>query len=85
MCETESDGAHEAETAVAGRGRVTIVVPDMTCGHCVGTVRAAIAQLLPNADVAIDLDTHRVTVAGDAEVAATAIRSAGYTPKLVPA
>ena len=61
-------------------------VPDMTCGHCVATIDAALKRADPQADVRIDLATHRVEVdPGDADAAALleAIREAGYTP--VPA
>jgi copper chaperone len=56
-------------------------VPDMTCGHCEKTVRGALDEALPGATVAIDLTSHRVTVAGDAARAEEAIREAGYSPE----
>ncbi|WP_421362993.1 heavy-metal-associated domain-containing protein [Agrobacterium rosae] len=56
-------------------------VPDMTCGHCEKTVRGALAEVLPDADVDIDLSTHSVTVTGDAATAETAMREAGYSPE----
>lgn len=56
-------------------------VPDMTCGHCEKTVRAALEKELPGAAVSIDLSGHRVTVEGDAKKAEDAIREAGYTPE----
>ena len=58
-------------------------VPDMTCGHCEKTVRAALAKELPDADVSIDLTAHRVTVEGDRAKAEDAIREAGYSPEAV--
>lgn len=61
--------------------RVEFHVGDMTCGHCEKTVKKALADALPGAAVAIDLDQHRVTVEGDAEKAEAAIRDAGYTPE----
>jgi copper chaperone len=60
---------------------VTFHVPDMTCGHCEKTVRGALADVLPDAVVSIDLSTHRVSVAGNAETAEEAIREAGYSPE----
>ncbi|MCL6708325.1 heavy-metal-associated domain-containing protein [Pseudomonas sp. R2.Fl] len=55
-------------------------VEDMTCGHCEKTVRAALAEALPGATVAVDLATHTVKVDGDADKASAAIAEAGYTP-----
>jgi copper chaperone len=55
-------------------------VPDMTCGHCEKTLRGALAEVLPGAPVTVDLDTHKLTVEGDAAVAEAAIREAGYSP-----
>ncbi|MDP9839552.1 copper chaperone [Neorhizobium huautlense] len=56
-------------------------VSDMTCGHCEKTVRGALAEVLPNAAVTIDLAAHKVTVDGDAATAKEAIREAGYSPE----
>ena len=58
-------------------------VSDMTCGHCEKTVRSALADMLPDAAVSIDLATHKVTVEGDAAKAEEAIREAGYSPERV--
>ncbi len=55
-------------------------VPDMTCGHCEKSVRGALAQALPDAAVDVDLTTHIVQVAGDAETARAALDAAGFTP-----
>ena len=62
---------------------VTFTVSDMTCGHCVGTVRKALTEAYPGAEVSVDLATHRVAVAADAAKAADVIREAGYTPEPV--
>lgn len=56
-------------------------VSDMTCGHCEKAVRGALADMLPDAAVTIDLSAHRVTVEGDAAKAEEAIREAGYSPE----
>jgi copper chaperone len=61
------------------------VVADMTCGHCEKTVRAALEDAFPGADIRINLENHRVSVEGDTETAAAAIREAGYTPEPTPA
>jgi copper chaperone len=60
-------------------------VPDMTCGHCEKTVRAALEDALPGAPVTVDLARHRVSVDGDAAKAEEAIREAGYEPEKVVA
>lgn len=63
--------------------KTTLIVNDMTCNHCVGTVRGAIEQALPGSAVEIDLDSHRVSFIGDRTKAEEAIREAGYTPEPV--
>ena len=68
---------HPAETLV-------FKVEDMSCGHCVSTIRQALAAGLPDAAVAIDLGTKEVRVAGDAAAAAAILREAGYEPVLLP-
>ncbi len=63
-------------------------VPDMTCGHCAGTITKAVSQVDPHAKVTIDLPAHRVQVeSAEAPAAAVeaAIRGAGYTPAAVAA
>ena len=59
----------------------TITVNDMTCGHCVGTVRGALEEALPGTQVEIDLATHKVSFTGDKAKGEEAIREAGYTPE----
>ena len=60
-------------------------VNDMTCGHCVGAISKAIADVDAAAKVEIDLPTHRVRITGTEEQAEmeAAIREAGYTPQRV--
>jgi copper chaperone len=82
MCEVHDYHAEEDAAAPTIAG-VSFAVADMTCSHCVGTVRAAIERALPGVSLDINLASHRVTVAGDAAAAAAAIRAAGYTPELV--
>lgn len=63
-------------------------VKDMTCGHCVSTITKAIKATDPDAQVQIDLATHRVhiePVSADAEQLAQAIEDAGYKPVAVEA
>jgi copper chaperone len=59
----------------------TFHVPDMTCGYCEKTLRGALTDALPDASVSIDLNTHELTVSGDAVTAEAAIRNAGYSPE----
>jgi copper chaperone len=58
------------------------VLPDMTCGHCVKAVTAAVQALDPAAVVHTDLGTQRVRVdsAVPATALAAALTEAGYTP-----
>lgn len=62
-------------------------VPDMSCGHCTASIEKSVKSADPAADVACDLDTHRVTIDSDlsAEDLAAAIKSAGYESELVAA
>ena len=85
MSEVDDYHADEDKAAAPAIAGVSFAVPDMTCSHCVGTVRAAIERALPGVPLDINLAAHRVTVAGDAGAAAAAIRSAGYTPELIDA
>ncbi|UXN70171.1 heavy-metal-associated domain-containing protein [Devosia neptuniae] len=61
--------------------KTVFAVNDMTCGHCVGTVRRALEEALPGADISVDLASHRVEFTGDRRVGEEAIREAGYTPE----
>ncbi|MBL9059085.1 MAG: heavy-metal-associated domain-containing protein [Mangrovicoccus sp.] len=56
-------------------------VPDMTCGHCVATIRKALENALPGAATEIELAEHLVRVEGDAATARQALVEAGYTPE----
>ncbi|EEF26052.1 heavy-metal-associated domain-containing protein [Rhizobium sp. BG4] len=59
-------------------------VPDMTCGHCAGTVEKAIKAVDPNASANVDLSTKTVSVesAIAPEIISASIADAGYTPSL---
>jgi copper chaperone len=59
----------------------TVILNDMTCNHCVGTIRKALEEALPGASIEIDLASHKVSFAGDKSVGEEAIREAGYTPE----
>ena len=58
-------------------------VDDMSCGHCVQAITAAVKGVDPAAQVAIDLQSKSLEVATTAADSAVrdAIREAGYTPK----
>ena len=61
--------------------KTTLIVNDMTCGHCVGTVRGALEEDIPGTEVQIDLNTKKVSFTGDRAKGEDAIREAGYTPE----
>jgi copper chaperone len=57
-------------------------VNDMSCGHCVQAITAAVKGVDPSADVKVDLVAKSVEVSTSAAGALVieAIREAGYTP-----
>lgn len=59
-------------------------VKDMTCGHCVDTIRRVVNETAPTASVDIDLPAHLVRIDGvpNADAIERAIREVGYTPVL---
>ncbi|HSW04623.1 heavy-metal-associated domain-containing protein [Aquabacterium sp.] len=62
---------------------ITFQVKDMSCGHCVSVITQAVMAADPQAQVQIDLATHRVSIepaAADAAALREAIAEAGYTP-----
>ena len=44
-------------------------LPDMTCGHCEKTLKAALSEALPGKAVTIDLAARTAVVEGDAALA----------------
>ncbi len=54
----------------------TYTVVGMTCGHCVGSVTEEVSQLPGVTDVDVDLASGGLTVTGNAEVDAAAVRAA---------
>lgn len=70
---------------MATKMKTEFLIPDMTCGHCVKTITAAVHRVAPDAVVAAQVDTHRVTVEGPADAAAleAAIRAEGYDARPV--
>lgn len=59
----------------------TIIVNDMSCSHCVGTVRSALETALPGSEIDIDLASKKVSFTGDKTKGEEAVREAGYTPE----
>lgn len=58
-------------------------VPDMTCGHCVGTVTKAVKSVDSSAAVTVDLPSKIVTIetTADASKISQAVETAGYANK----
>ena len=55
-------------------------IPDMTCGHCAGTVTKAIKSVDSAAIANVDLNTRKATVetTADASAIGAALDEAGY-------
>lgn len=64
--------------------RITLNVPDMSCGHCKAVVEKAIADTDAGAEVEVDLGTRTVAVESVAPAAAliAALDAAGYVASL---
>ena len=61
------------------------LVPDMTCGHCVKAITAAVTEADPAATLQIDLPGHVVSVSSQAlsdDALLETLREAGYSPTL---
>lgn len=60
----------------------TYDVKGMTCGHCAGTVSGSVTKLEGVTDVAVDLDTGKVTITSqaplDVDVVRAAVEEAGF-------
>ncbi len=81
MCGCSAQAGAVKDVAV-DPGAVRLSVPDMTCGHCVGTITKAIRAAFPGARVDADTATKLVVVSGggDAAQLLAVVRDAGYTP-----
>jgi copper chaperone len=55
---------------------VTVTVTGMTCGHCASSVREEVGNIPGVTAVDVDLGSGKVTVDGEREVEAEAIKSA---------
>jgi copper chaperone len=62
-------------------------VPDMTCGHCIATIRKAVSGIDQGATCDVDLDAKRVTVGSVLPPSdfVEALEEVGYSPTLVRA
>ena len=63
---------------------IAFQVEDMSCGHCVKSITAAVKAADPEAQVRVDLAAKRVEVdaaAADAAALRAAIQEAGFTPE----
>ncbi|WP_374587428.1 heavy-metal-associated domain-containing protein [Ideonella dechloratans] len=61
------------------------LVPDMTCGHCVKAITAAVTEADPAATLQIDLPSHVVNVSSQTlsdDALLETLREAGYSPTL---
>lgn len=61
---------------------IEFTVPDMTCGHCAGRIRSAVAEVDANATVDIDIARHavRITSSRDESLFREALADADYPP-----
>lgn len=61
---------------------IEFTVPDMTCGHCAGRIKALVAGIDADAKVDIDLVSHRVRIesSADAQRFRNALVEADYPP-----
>lgn len=57
-----------------------LIVPDLSCSHCVGTVTQAVKAVDPNATVNVDLSAKTLSASTSAtiEVITAALARAGY-------
>ena len=66
---------------------IEMKVPDMSCNHCVDTIRKAVAGIDAGASCEIDLERKRVAVESSLPPSdfVEALEDAGYTPELLRA
>ncbi|SDG23392.1 heavy-metal-associated domain-containing protein [Bosea robiniae] len=86
MCSCQQHAKPATEAAAPTGDAVTFQVEDMTCGHCAGTIKAAIETRLPGTAATADPGSKRVSVLGSDDYAAikAAVIAAGYTPSPEP-
>ncbi len=61
---------------------IEFTLPDMSCGHCVKSVTAAVHRVDPSAKVAVDVPCRRVQIETSRPVQdfATVLADEGYPP-----
>ena len=61
---------------------IELNVLDMTCGHCVRAIEAAVKEVDPQAQVRVDLATKQVAIESDTAptIFVAALTEAGYSP-----
>ncbi len=61
---------------------IEFTIPDMTCGHCAGRIRTAVAEVDARANVDIDIASHtvRITSSCDEALFREALSDADYPP-----
>jgi copper chaperone len=66
---------------------ITMNVPDMSCAHCVQTIRNAVSGIDASARCDVDLDARRVVIDSPLPPSdfVEALEEAGYTPELLRA
>jgi len=66
---------------------IHLKVPDMSCGHCVGTIQRAVESMDHVIGFEASLETKSVIIKSDKIISQRdmldAVRGAGYTPELV--
>ncbi len=70
----------------ANENALAFEVPDMSCGHCLGSIQNALAGADPQATIQVNLALKRVDVIGSALASSeleAVIRQAGFTPRLL--
>lgn len=85
MCGCSTHQSRPSQTASIDPNALAFKVDDMSCGHCAGTIKAAVERGLPGTSVQADPSTKVVQVRGAANAATVRalITAAGYNP--VPA
>jgi copper chaperone len=61
---------------------IELTLPTMTCGHCVKTVTETVRKLDAQAQVRVDLPSHRVSIDTQRSLAevSSALAEEGYAP-----
>ncbi len=61
---------------------IEFILPDVSCGHCVGVVKKTVHAVDANATVEVDIPTKKVRIASTADktTLAHALTAAGYAP-----